>query len=125
MPAYVARRLLMVIPTVFGISLLAFALSNLTPGDPAFAVASRRHGRPASPSEVVAVRHELGLDRPPVSRYLHWVGGAVRGDLGRSYSTQAPVRHEDFLKVARPMTSPATHSMPERLYHHQQQQQQQ
>jgi hypothetical protein len=39
--------------------------------------------------------------------------------------TQAPVRHEDFLKVARPATSPATHSMPERLYHHQQQQQQQ
>ena len=39
--------------------------------------------------------------------------------------TQAPVRHEDFLKVARPMPSPATHSMPERLYHHQQQQQQQ
>ena len=39
--------------------------------------------------------------------------------------TQAPVRHEDFLKVARPMVSPATHSMPERIYHHQQQQQQQ
>ncbi|HEX2699033.1 MAG TPA: nickel ABC transporter permease [Acidimicrobiales bacterium] len=97
--AFVVRRLLLVIPTVIGISLLTFVLSNLTPGDPAFAVASRRHGRPANHAEVVAVRHELGLDRPGVERYLNWAGGALRGDLGRSYSTQAPVRQELFRRV--------------------------
>ncbi len=59
--------------------------------------------------------------------------GTFKGGADRNLSiavslepTQAPVRHEDFLKVARPMSTPtATASMPERLYHHQQQQQQQ
>jgi len=99
MSAFVLRRLLLVVPTVFMISVLTFVLSNLTPGDPAFAVASRRHGRPASHAEVVAVRHELGLDRAALPRYLHWAGGALRGDLGKSYSTQAPVRQELFRRV--------------------------
>jgi peptide/nickel transport system permease protein len=101
MYAFVLRRLLLVIPTVIGISVLTFVLSSLTPGDPAFAVASRLQGRPASHEEVEATRHTLGLDRAPIPRYLHWAGDAVRGDLGRSYSTQAPVRQELFRRIPR------------------------
>jgi peptide/nickel transport system permease protein len=99
MYAFMLRRLLLVVPTVVGISVLAFVLSNLTPGDPAFAVASRRQGRPASHAEVVRERHALGLDRAPLPRYLHWAARAVRGDLGLSYSTQAPVRQELFRRI--------------------------
>src|SRR5437660_7011365 len=99
MLSFVLRRLLLVIPTVVLISGLTFVLSNLTPGDPAFAVASRLQGRPASRAEVVATRHQLGLDRAPLPRYLHWAARAVRGDLGLSYSTQAPVRQELFRRI--------------------------
>ena len=99
MSAFVLRRLLLVIPTVIGISVLAFVLTNLTPGDPAFAVASRLHGRPATPPEVAATRHQLGLDRAPLARYLHWASKAARGDLGRSYATRAPVRQELFRRI--------------------------
>jgi peptide/nickel transport system permease protein len=99
MLSFVLRRLLLVIPTVVLISGLTFVLSNLTPGDPAYAVASRMAGRPASRAEVVATRHQLGLDQAPLSRYLHWATRAARGDLGRSYSTQAPVRQELFRRI--------------------------
>ena len=99
MLSFVLRRLLLVIPTVVLISGLTFVLSNLTPGDPAFAVASRLQGRPASRAEVVATRHQLGLDQAPLPRYLHWAARAARGDLGRSYTTQAPVRQELFRRI--------------------------
>lgn len=99
MTAYVFRRVLLVVPTVIGISILTFALSNLTPGDPAYAVASRVRGRPATRPEVLRTRKQLGLDRPPVVRYVHWAAQAARGDLGRSYATDAPVRKELFRRV--------------------------
>lgn len=101
MAGYVVRRLLLVIPTVVGISLLTFVLSNMTPGDPARAVASRVAGRPASQEEVAATRHQLGLDRSPLPRYLHWVADAGRGDLGRSYTSRLPVRQELFRRIPR------------------------
>ncbi len=74
------------------------------------------------------VRAAVGRDYSDVPPTRGTYKGMAESELSISVGiepTQAPVRHEDFLKVARPMTSPATHSMPERLYHHQQQQQQQ
>jgi peptide/nickel transport system permease protein len=101
MGAFVLRRLLLVIPTVIGISVLTFVLSSLSPGDPAFAVASRIAGRPANAEEVANTRVRLGLDKGPVEQYLAWAGRAARGDLGRSYSTQSPVRQELFRRIPR------------------------
>jgi transglutaminase-like putative cysteine protease len=74
------------------------------------------------------VRAAVGRDYSDVPPTRGTYKGVAESELSISVGiepTQAPVRHEDFLKVARPMTSPATHSMPERIYHHQQQQQQQ
>jgi transglutaminase-like putative cysteine protease len=74
------------------------------------------------------VRAAVGRDYADVPPTRGTFKGVADSELSIAVGiepTQAPVRHEDFLKVARPMTSPATHSMPERLYHHQQQQQQQ
>jgi len=74
------------------------------------------------------VRAAVGRDYSDVPPTRGTYKGVAESELSISVGiepTQAPVRHEDFLKVARPMPSPATHSMPERLYHHQQQQQQQ
>jgi peptide/nickel transport system permease protein len=60
---------------------------NLLPGDPAVAIL----GTNATPENLAVVRSDLGLDRPVVTRYLTWLGRAVRGDLGVSYQTGEPV----------------------------------
>ena len=94
MRAYVARRLLLLIPTLIGMSILTFGVSNLTPGDPAFAFASRLASRPATPDEVAEARKDLGLEGGLVPRYFRWAGRALQGDLGISFSTRLPVRPE-------------------------------
>lgn len=77
-----------------GISLLAFVLSTLAPGDPAQAFFERSQGRKPNPVELAQVRHEFNLDKPLPQRYLSWVSHAVRGDLGKSFSTGRPVTRE-------------------------------
>ncbi len=94
MIAYALRRALLLVPTLFGISLLAFALANLAPGDPAEEFLRRTLDRPPTPAEVAAEREELGLDRPLVVQYVSWLAGAARGDLGTSYSSRRPVADE-------------------------------
>lgn len=94
MTRYVLRRALLVVPTLLGISILAFALANLAPGDPAEEFLRRALQRPPTPAEVSAEREELGLDRPVVAQYVTWVGDAFRGDLGVSYSSRRPVTTE-------------------------------
>src|SRR5215218_993893 len=94
MRSYVVRRVLLLVPTLIGMSVLTFGVSNLTPGDPAFAFASRLQSRPATAEEVAEARKDLGLEGGLVPRYFRWVGRAVRGDLGISFSTRLPVRAE-------------------------------
>ena len=99
MRRFVLRRVLLMIPTLFGISILTFGLANATPGDPAFLAATRALGHTPSAREVVAERTELGLDRPLVAQYFHWVTRAARGDLGISFSNRLPVRGELFHRI--------------------------
>jgi peptide/nickel transport system permease protein len=96
---FVLRRVLLMIPTLIGISILTFGLSNATPGDPAFVAAQRELGRPPSNAELAAVRKDLDLDRPLVTQYLHWVSHAARGDLGVSFASRRPVRTELFRRI--------------------------
>jgi len=83
----IARRVLIAIPLLFAISILVFALLEAMPGD----VAQQQAGMDATPEEVEAVRKRLGLDRPPVERYLSWLAGFLTGDLGRSTVSGQPV----------------------------------
>lgn len=92
--SYLARRLAYLIPTWLGITLLAFAVAQLAPGDPAASYFERTHGRPPGAAELTLTRHQLGLNRPWPERYVDWVGHAVRGDLGTSYSSGLPVTSE-------------------------------
>jgi peptide/nickel transport system permease protein len=89
--AYLVRRLLFLLPVWFGISLVAFGLANLTPGDPARIMMQRRLDRQPTAEEVAQARDELGTDRPVVVRYVDWVGDALSGDFGTSYRTGEPV----------------------------------
>lgn len=74
--------------------MLAFVLSNLSPGDPVRSYFQRTEGRQPTPSELELTRERFGLNDPTIERYVNWLGGAARGDLGTSYSTGEPVTEE-------------------------------
>jgi peptide/nickel transport system permease protein len=84
---YIARRLVQMIPVVFGITLVVFALLQLIPGDPAAAML----GLQARPEAVAALRHELGLDQPLWEQYLRYMGNLATFDLGDSLKFRVPV----------------------------------
>ncbi len=83
----VLRRILHLIVVLFVVSLATLLLIDLVPGDPVVNML----GPDATPQQVTALRHELGLDQSLPARYVHWIGNAVTGDLGRSIRTQVPV----------------------------------
>jgi peptide/nickel transport system permease protein len=85
------RRLTYLIPVWIGISLIAFILTNLTPGDPARLALQRELGRQPTAEETAVARERMGLDDPAPVRYVRWLGDAVTGDLGLSYRTGNPV----------------------------------
>ena len=94
MIGYITRRIAYLVPVWLGITLLAFVLSTLAPGDPARNYFQRTRGRQPSAAELELVRERFGLNDPLPQRYLSWLSGAVRGDLGDSYSTGRPVMDE-------------------------------
>ncbi len=87
MLAYVAKRLLSLIPVLFVVTVAIFLIIHLTPGDPAAAML----GIEASQEEIQALNEELGLNRPVHEQYIHWVSGVLRGDLGDSIFMRQPV----------------------------------
>jgi peptide/nickel transport system permease protein len=84
---FVIRRLIHLLPVLIGISILTFGLMTLLPGDPAQAIL----GSYATPDNLHTLRSELKLDRSLPQQYGSWVGRALTGDLGRSYSLDRPV----------------------------------
>ena len=76
----VVARLLGAIPTLLLVSLITFAILHLIPGDPAVVMA----GLSATPQDVQQIRVDLGLDQPLMGQLLHWYGGLLHGNLGRS-----------------------------------------
>ncbi|MFN2520393.1 MAG: ABC transporter permease [Candidatus Limnocylindria bacterium] len=87
MGTYIARRLVLMVPVAFLVSVIAFALLRLTPGDPVIVYA----GEERDPATLDALRREFGLDQPLPSQYVTWVTRAVRLDFGRSIRTRQPV----------------------------------
>jgi peptide/nickel transport system permease protein len=93
MRSYVVRRLLLFIPALIGASMLIFVLMRLVPGDIAeilvYQTGSETSG--VQQKQIQQIRQELGLNQPVVIQYLSWIGGAVRGDFGKSYTQRRPV----------------------------------
>ncbi|HWQ11719.1 MAG TPA: nickel ABC transporter permease [Roseiflexaceae bacterium] len=94
MNRYIVRRLLLLAPVWIGITLLAFVLGRLAPGDPARLIAEQQIDGPPTAAQIEQVRRESGLADPLPIQYLRWVGNALRGDLGRSFKTGGPVLGE-------------------------------
>ena len=91
--AYLARRLLIMIPTLIAISGIVFFIINLPPGDflTTMIAELQAQGEPASLEKIQFLREQFGLDRSPIEQYLHWAGGLLQGDLGWSFEFDIPV----------------------------------
>jgi dipeptide transport system permease protein len=88
---FIFTRLALIIPTFVGMTLLAFFLIRLVPGDPIETMAGERG---IDPVRHEALRKEYGLDRPVLAQYAIYVGRVLHGDLGKSMITQEPVLSE-------------------------------
>lgn len=99
MGTYLARRVLIAIPTLVVISFVIFAILALAPGDPL----AQFGANPAVPSEVRArIRESLGLDKPWPVRYVKWLIALSKGDFGFSFASRIPV--SDLIKQRMPQT---------------------
>lgn len=96
MTSYVIRRLLLMVPTLLGISLVCFALMQAVPGGPVEEVLSKARAAPGaakriSAEEVANIKAYFGFDQPAHVRYYRWLTSVLRLDLGKSYVYQKPV----------------------------------
>jgi peptide/nickel transport system permease protein len=94
MATYVLRRALLAIPTLLGVSLIVFLMLHSAGGDPA----ELKLGTRADAESVARLRHEMGLDRPLAVQFADYIGGAIHGDLGRSYRSNQSVADEVFTR---------------------------
>jgi len=95
---YIARRVAVLVPTLFFVSVLIFSLQKLLPGDAALALAGEEH----DPVAVAAIRAKYHLDRPAPVQYAIWMGKVLRGDLGESLRNRIPVT--ELLAAKLPVT---------------------
>ena len=87
MSRFILSRLVLLVPTLFGVLLVTFLLLYVAPGDPVQAMVGER----ADPETLARLRAELRLDDPLYKQFGHYVGGVLRGDLGTSYITRRPI----------------------------------
>lgn len=87
MREYVIKRLLLLLPVLFIVSLVVFSIIHLTPGDPAAVML----GDTATQEEIEALREQLGLNQPLVAQYVTWLGNVLRFDFGYSHFMKQPV----------------------------------
>ena len=99
MTTFLLRRLALVLPTLFFVSVIVFGLQQLLPGDAATALA----GEERDPAVIAFLRQKYHLEEPLPVRYALWVGGVVKGDLGESIRIKRPVR--DLVLEKLPVTA--------------------
>ena len=91
MLAFILRRIALIVPTFIGVTLIAFALIRLIPGDP---VENLSGERGMDPERRLRLLHQFGLDRPLPVQYGDYIGQVLQGDLGTSLTTHEPVLTE-------------------------------
>jgi peptide/nickel transport system permease protein len=87
MSLFLFKRLITLVATLVGTSVVVFLVLEILPGN----AAQILMGPDASPEAVIALAHKLGIDQPAWQRYWHWVSGMLHGDLGLSYAYSTPV----------------------------------
>src|SRR5690349_577906 len=91
MSRYLLRRILLLVPTLLGVTIVVFVLVRLLPGD---AVTLQLQDSKATSADEATMRAKLGLDKPVPLQYVDWLGSVLRGDLGRSFRSHQPVTSE-------------------------------
>ena len=99
MARFLLQRVGLALLSIWAVCTITFFIAFLAPGDPAELAA----GQHSDPATIAHIRHEFGLDRPPLTRYGLYLWDASHGDLGKSYYTREPVT--DFLKRGLPNTA--------------------
>jgi len=89
---YIIKRLAMLAPVLIGVSIIAFSLIHIAPGDPARTMLGER----ATQEQLNEIREKYGLDKPLYVQYGIWLNGVLHGDLGRSITTHEQVSKEIF-----------------------------
>ncbi|MHB8375383.1 MAG: ABC transporter permease [Dehalococcoidia bacterium] len=92
MSTYILRRILLMIPTLFFVTVLVFMIVRLLPGDAVESIIGQY--TPLTQGDRARVKHELGLDRPWYSQYKDFVVGALHGDFGNSLQSQHPISND-------------------------------
>jgi peptide/nickel transport system permease protein len=93
---YLIRRLLLLVPTLIGVSIVVFVLVRLLPGD---AATLQLQDAKASAADEAALRAQLGLDKPIYLQYVEWLGTLLHGDLGHSFRSKQPIAQELAARV--------------------------
>ena len=93
MLTYLARRILVMVPTLIAISIITFIIIQLPPGDYLTTMINemQSQGENVDQSKIEALRAQYGLDRPMYEQYFHWATGLLQGDYGYSFEYQLPV----------------------------------
>ena len=91
---YFLKRLLWIIPTVLGVTLIVMLLLEFTPGDPA----RQLLGNFATEEDIAIAREEMGLNKNILVRYVEYIAGVFKGDIGQSYFTKGAVWNEVITK---------------------------
>src|SRR6266702_4637484 len=101
MSLYVARRLLLFVPTLVGVSLAIFIIMRVIPGDPATVILGGSDAGTGgyTKQDLQHVREQLGLDKPIPMQYLLWVGGVLKLDFGTSIRYSSPVGTEILHRI--------------------------
>ena len=99
MARFLLQRVGLALLSIWAVCTITFFIAFLAPGDPAELAA----GQHSDPATIAHIRHEFGLDKPPLTRYGLYLWDASHGDLGKSYYTREPVT--DFLKRGLPNTA--------------------
>jgi len=95
--AYLVRRFLLMLVTLFGMSVLIFVMLRLVPGNITDIIFDSAGF--VNPKAKAKIEHQLGLDQPIVTQYVNWIGGLARGDLGYAYVSEKPAIDEILPRI--------------------------
>jgi len=96
---YLAKRLLLIVPTLFGVAAVVFLIMRVIPGDVTLLILGGDQTGRIDPQQLAAMRHQLGLDQPIWMQFGTWLWGVVRLDFGTSLWTGQPVIEEVLIRL--------------------------
>ncbi|HET8533526.1 MAG TPA: ABC transporter permease [Methylomirabilota bacterium] len=99
MRTYLAKRVLLIVPTLFGVAAVVFLIMRVIPGDVTLLILGGDQTGRIDPQQLAAMRHQLGLDQPLAVQFATWLWGVLRLDFGTSLWTGQPVIEEVLIRL--------------------------